>query len=88
VSPDRIRQLLDTDTRNNLIICCHLQKSLIKDIVFEIGNERWNVSDYVENIEFVAFYGVIGEKNIVKLQIEEMVTHYSHHFVSLHVVHV
>jgi hypothetical protein len=31
---------------------------------------------------------MIGEENVMKLETEERATHYSHHFVSLHIMHV
>lgn len=42
----------------------------------------------MQDIELILFNGVVWKKDVVKLEIVEMVTHHSHHFICLHVVHV
>lgn len=85
---NRISQLLNADTRNNFILSCHLQKSLIKDVVFICTYKCGNVPDDMEDIEFILFDCVVWKKDVMKLQIVEMIAHHSHHFIRLHIVHV
>ena len=80
--------MLDTDARYDLVLSCQLKKPLVEDVVFEFIDKLWNVPHHCQNIEFISFYGVVGQKDIMKVQIEEMVAHNSHHLVSLHVMHV
>lgn len=85
---DRIGKLLDANAGNNLIVACNLKELLIEDIVFMRVNKRRNIPDYRQNIEFISLDRVVGEEDIMQLQIEEVVSHGPHHLIGLHVVHV
>lgn len=85
---NRIRQLLYADTRNYFIFTRHLQKSLIEYVVFICTYKCWNIPHDMQDIELILFNGVVWKKDVVKLEIVEMVTHHSHHFICFHVVHV
>lgn len=51
-------------------------------------DKRWNVSDHREDIEFIPFNSMVWQEDVMKFQIEQMVSHGPHHLVSLHIVHV
>jgi hypothetical protein len=88
VSANRIRQLLDTDAGDDLIIPSNLQEALAEDIILVGSHKGRDVSDYCQHIEFVAFNCMVGEEDVMKFEVKQMIAHHSHHLVGLHVVHV
>ena len=88
MGPDWVSQLLNTNTIYDLILAGQLQKPLVEHVVFVASDKSRDVPDYCQNIEFISFDCVVGQKHIVEFEVEDMVAHNSHHFVSLHIMHV
>jgi hypothetical protein len=61
---------------------------LVKNVVFVGADKGGDVSYHRENVKFIAFNSVVGQEDVVQLQIEEMITHYPHHLVGLLIVHI
>jgi len=61
---------------------------LVENVVFIGVDKGRNIADHCKHIKLIAFNGVIGQEDVMQLEIEEMVAQTTHHFVCLHVVHV
>ena len=88
VGADGVGELLDAHAGDDLIVAGDLQELLVEDVVLVAVDEGGDVADYCEDVELVAFDGVVGEEDVVEFEVEEVVAHGAHHLVGLHVVHV
>jgi hypothetical protein len=88
MSPDGVGKLLNTNAGNDLIFSSNLQKPLVEDIVFVAVDKCRDIPDDRQNVELVPLDGVVGQKDVMQLEVEEVVAHDPHHLVGLHVVHV
>lgn len=61
---------------------------MVEDIVFVAVDKVGYVAYYCQDIEFIPLDSVIGQEDIMELQVEQMVPHSPHHLIGLHVVHV
>ena len=88
MGPDGVSQLLNANTIDDLVLASQFQKPLVEHVVFVASDKSRDVPDYCQNIEFISFDCVVGQKHIVEFEVEDVVTHNTHHFICLHVMHI
>lgn len=79
---------MDAHTGDDFIFASDLKELLVEDIVLVGVDEGWDVPDDCEDVELIPFDGVVGEEDVMKFQIKQVIPHGPHHLVGLHVVHV
>lgn len=88
VGPDGVSQLLNANTVDDLILAGQFQKPLVEHVIFITGDKSGDIPNYCQNIEFISFNCIVGQKDVVKFEVKDVVAHNSHHFVGLHVMHI
>ena len=66
MGPDGVSQLLNANTIDDLVLASQFQKPLVEHVVFIVGDKSGDISDYRQNIEFISFDGVVGQKHVVE----------------------